>query len=96
MTFEEMQTVLCEIEAILNSRPLIPLSSDSNDYLSPGHFLVGSPFSYHKLRKCKHQHTDAVAINRANATALLAQMERKISQLPPRETQMEDSKGSAT
>lgn len=39
-----MQTVLCEIEAILNSRPITPLSEDPNDlaYLSPGHFLVGS------------------------------------------------------
>jgi len=45
MTFEELSTVLTKIEATLNSRPICPLSNDPHDgdYLSPGHFLIGTP-----------------------------------------------------
>lgn len=44
LTFEEMVTLLCQVEACLNPRPIAPNSDKIKDYsaLTPGHFLIGS------------------------------------------------------
>lgn len=44
-TFEELYTLLTQVEACLNSRPLIALGDDVSDIqpLTPAHFLINSP-----------------------------------------------------
>lgn len=47
LTYEELTTLLVQIEAALSSRPLCPLSDDPSDLsaLTPGLFLVGAALS---------------------------------------------------
>ncbi|XP_076247811.1 uncharacterized protein LOC143187485 [Calliopsis andreniformis] len=56
-TGEEMQTLLCKIEASLNSRLIAPLSDDPDDYtsLTPGHFLTGGPLDAIPLQSVENE-----------------------------------------
>ena len=67
LNFEELTTVLAQIESCLNSRPLTPLSVPDDDgigALTPGHFLIGQPlesipdsaFSYRPVSLLKRWH----------------------------------------
>lgn len=46
ITFEEYATLLAQVEACVNSRPIAPLTDDPNDLtaITPGHFLIGENF----------------------------------------------------
>lgn len=45
LTYEEFYTLLAQLEACLNARPLCPLTEDPEDlnYLTPSHFLSSGP-----------------------------------------------------
>ncbi|XP_055688575.1 uncharacterized protein LOC129793053 [Lutzomyia longipalpis] len=45
LTHAELNTILCQIEMVLNSRPICMLSTDPNEesFLTPGHFYLGEP-----------------------------------------------------
>ncbi|XP_044764428.1 uncharacterized protein LOC123320992 [Coccinella septempunctata] len=71
LSFEELSTLLCQVEAILNSRPLSPLSSDPNDLtsLTPAHFIIGRP-----LIAAPDEDVTDVKINRLDRFQLVQQM----------------------
>ena len=46
LTLEELTTVLTQVEAVMNSRPLLPLETlpeDGVQPFTPFHFLIGKP-----------------------------------------------------
>ncbi|KOX80083.1 hypothetical protein WN51_08987, partial [Melipona quadrifasciata] len=68
LTFDELYTVLTQVESCMNSRPLHPMSSDPADLnpLTPGHFLIGRP-----LTALPHHDVTDVKTNRLSRFQLL-------------------------
>ncbi|XP_055598419.1 uncharacterized protein LOC129747991 [Uranotaenia lowii] len=61
LAYDDMVTLLCQIEGCLNSRPITPLSDESSDLepLTPGHFLIGS-----QLKAVPDNDLSAIQMNR--------------------------------
>ncbi|XP_043485177.1 uncharacterized protein LOC122513015 [Leptopilina heterotoma] len=77
LTVEELYTVIVQIESILNSRPLYPLSADINNLnvLTPGHFLIGTA-----LNSILEEDVRDVPVNRTNRFQLLSKMQQSFWQ----------------
>ena len=59
LSYVELQTVLLEIELILNTRPLLPLhDDDAEEILTPHHILYGRKFDMYNENTCKYVHNN--------------------------------------
>ncbi|XP_063994477.1 uncharacterized protein LOC135172028 [Diachasmimorpha longicaudata] len=60
LTYEEFTTLLTQVEAILNSRPLCPINNDRQDTtaLTPGHFIIGGSLTAIPEPTLEHINTD--------------------------------------
>ncbi|XP_065367154.1 uncharacterized protein LOC135959932 [Calliphora vicina] len=74
LTYEELATAMIDIEAILNSRPISPLSSDPSDFeaLTPGHFLIGAP-----LRSLPERDVPPIEINKLEYWARISAIKQQ-------------------
>lgn len=75
LTYEEMETLLTQVEACLNSRPLCKLSDDPSDssYLTPGHFLIGEP-----LTNLPDPDLSDLSVNRLNRWQRIQQLTQQL------------------
>lgn len=73
LTYEQFNTVIIQIEGILNSRPITSMSQDPTDlsYLTPGHFLIGAP-----ITSFPEPDISSVPINRLKFWKLCTQMQQ--------------------
>jgi len=88
LTLSELQTLLCQIEACMNCRPLTPMSSDPNDLepITPAHFLIGGSLIFHPepvTEEKKYNSVKAMEASARVASELLEQVVRGICPTAP-------------
>ncbi|KYN13986.1 hypothetical protein ALC57_13816 [Trachymyrmex cornetzi] len=73
LTVSELTTVLTQVEVIMNSRPLTPLSEDPNDLraITPGHFLIGENLQAYPERDVRD-----LAVNRLSRLQHIEQIKQ--------------------
>ena len=84
LTFEEFVTILAQIEACLNSRPLAPLpcEGDNVEPLTPGHFLIGRPLESIPDPPASYQPPSSLALMPTCCSSFLEEMVYRIHQYP--------------
>lgn len=70
LTYEEVNTILIQIETVLNFRPICPISDNATDCsaLTPGHFLIGG-----SLNLIPEPNLDNTPLNRLTRWQLIRQ-----------------------
>lgn len=73
-TYEELNTLLVQIESILNSRPLTEISSNIDDFtpLTPAHFLIGD-----RLTSILEPDLTALSMNRLTRWQTIQQLKQQ-------------------
>ncbi|XP_057671352.1 uncharacterized protein LOC130903109 [Diorhabda carinulata] len=71
LSLEDFTTLCIQVEATVNSRPLIPLTDDPNDVcpLTPSHFLIGDV-----LKAIPQSNVQQIPVNRLSTYHALQQM----------------------
>ena len=82
MTSDELYTILTEVEAMVNSRPLCSIHDDPEDmsYLTPANFLIGRSIINLPVRPLKHTEVNPTATRR-ELNAMLQKQERTLQKV---------------
>ncbi|XP_055589536.1 uncharacterized protein LOC129741775 [Uranotaenia lowii] len=74
LAYDDIVTLLCQIEACVNSRPILPLKDDPLDLepLTPGHFLVGC-----SLKEIPEEDYTNIPQNRLKMWQLIQQLKQR-------------------